>query len=99
MVNQTRCDRGANKTVAQRVVTESKGTSENTGALKRSMAFTSYVRVVTFRELIHGQFRDNSMLEKNAMDYRGACNGDNIYQVWRFRGGRTRQGRRHKAMR
>jgi hypothetical protein len=56
------------RAVAQRIVTESKGTSRvDTGALKRSMAFTYIRGVVTFRELIHGQFGDNSMLEKNAI--------------------------------
>ena len=86
------------RAIAQRVIDESKRTSRvDTGALKRSMAFTYIRGLVTFRELIHGQFGDNSMLEKNAIRlmprgvqwrivYTKFGGGD-------FEVGRTRQGR------
>jgi len=56
------------RAVAQKVIDQSKSTARvDTGALKRSMAFT-YVRgVVTFRQFVYGQFGKNSMLEKNAI--------------------------------
>jgi hypothetical protein len=56
------------RAVAQKVVNESKGTArKDTGALKRSIAYTYVRNVVTFRELIYGQYGDNSRLEKNAI--------------------------------
>lgn len=56
------------RAVAQKVIDESKRSSRvDTGALKRSMAFTYIRGVVTFREFVYGQFGDNSQLEKNAI--------------------------------
>lgn len=56
------------RAIAQRVIDESKRSSRvDTGALKRSMAFTYIRGVVTFREFVYGQFGDNSKLEKNAI--------------------------------
>ena len=56
------------RAVAQRVVTESKGSAlVDTGALKRSIAYTYIRGMVTFREFVYGQYGNNSMLEKNAI--------------------------------
>jgi hypothetical protein len=56
------------RAIAQKVIDESKRTARvDTGALRRSMAFTYIRGVVTFREFVYGQFGDNSMLEKNAI--------------------------------
>lgn len=56
------------RAIAQRVIDESKRTSRvDTGALRRSMAYTYIRGVVTFREFVYGQFGDNSKLEKNAI--------------------------------
>lgn len=56
------------RAIAQQVVNESKSTARvDTGALRRSIAFT-YVRgIVTFREFLYGQYGTNSKLEKNAI--------------------------------
>lgn len=56
------------RAIAQQVVNESKGSARvDTGALKRSIAYT-YVRdMVTFREFVYGQYGNNSKLEKNAI--------------------------------
>lgn len=40
---------------------------EKTGVLKRSIAFTIFKGVVTFRQIYYGQFGDNSKLEKNCI--------------------------------
>jgi hypothetical protein len=56
------------RAIAQKVIDESKRTARvDTGALRRSMAFTYIRGVVTFREFVYGQFGDNSKLEKNAI--------------------------------
>ena len=56
------------RAIAQKVVTESKGTARvDTGALRRSIAFTYISGMVTFREFIYGQYGNNSKLEKNAI--------------------------------
>ena len=56
------------RAIAQRVVTESKGTAKvDTGALKRSIAYTYIRGLVTFRQFVYGQYGKNSMLEKNAI--------------------------------
>lgn len=56
------------RAVAQKVIDESKRSSRvDTGALRRSMAYTYIRGVVTFREFVYGQFGDNSKLEKNAI--------------------------------
>ncbi len=56
------------RAIAQKVIDESKNTARvDTGALRRSMAFTYIRGVVTFREFVYGQFGDNSKLEKNAI--------------------------------
>jgi hypothetical protein len=52
--------------IAKRVVAESKERQEYTGALKRSMAVTNQRGVYEFRELLHGQYNNNSKLEENA---------------------------------
>ena len=55
------------RAVAQKVIDESKRSSRvDTGALKRSMAFTYIRGVVTFRQFVYGQFGENSQLEENA---------------------------------
>ena len=86
------------RAIAQRVVTESKGTAKvDTGALKRSMAFTYIRGMVTFRQFIYGQYGENSMLEKNAirlMPY--GVQWRIIYTTFggdEIEIGRTRQGR------
>jgi hypothetical protein len=54
--------------IAQKVIDQSKSSARvDTGALRRSMAFTYIRGVVTFRQFIYGQFGDNSKLEKNAI--------------------------------
>lgn len=56
------------RAIAQRVIDESKRTARvDTGALRRSLAFTYIRGVVTFREFVYGQYGDNSKLEKNAI--------------------------------
>lgn len=56
------------RAVAQKVIDQSKSSARvDTGALKRSMAFTYIRGVVTFRQFVYGQFGDNSKLEKNAI--------------------------------
>lgn len=56
------------RAIAQRVVDESKRTARvDTGALRRSLAFTYIGGVVTFREFVYGKYGDNSKLEKNAI--------------------------------
>lgn len=86
------------RAIAQRVVTESKSTAKvDTGALKRSMAFTYIRGMVTFRQFIYGQYGYNSMLEKNAirlMPY--GVQWRIIYTTFggdEIEIGRTRQGR------
>ena len=86
------------RAIAQRVVTESKGTARiDTGALKRSIAFTYIRGVVTFRELVYGKYGNNSKLERNAI--RLMPNGVQWRIIYTEFGGkevevgRTRQGR------
>lgn len=86
------------RAIAQQVVNESKGTARiDTGALKRSIAFTYIRGIVTFRELIYGQYGNNSKLEKNAI--RLMPNGVQWRIIYTTFGGddvevgRTRQGR------
>ena len=86
------------RAIAQRVVTESKGTAKvDTGALKRSIAYTYIRGMVTFRQFIYGQYGENSMLEKNAirlMPY--GVQWRIIYTTFggdEIEIGRTRQGR------
>lgn len=56
------------RAIAQKVIDQSKSSARvDTGALKRSMAFTYIRGVVTFRQFVYGQFGDNSKLEKNAI--------------------------------
>jgi hypothetical protein len=53
--------------VAQKVVDISKATARvDTGALKRSISYTYVKKVVIFRQIYYGQFKNNSQLEKNA---------------------------------
>ena len=55
------------RAIAQKVIDQSKGSARvDTGALRRSMAFTYFRGVVTFRQFVYGQFGSNSKLEKNA---------------------------------
>ena len=86
------------RAISQRVVQESKGTARiDTGALKRSIAFTYIRGVVTFRELVYGKYGNNSKLEKNAI--RLMPNGVQWRIIYTEFGGRevevgrTRQGR------
>ena len=56
------------RAIAQRVVSDSKGTARvDTGALKRSIAYTYIRGMVTFREFVYGQYGNNSKLEANAI--------------------------------
>lgn len=56
------------RAIAQKVIDQSKSSARvDTGALRRSMAFTYIRGVVTFRQFVYGQFGDNSKLEKNAI--------------------------------
>jgi hypothetical protein len=53
--------------VAQKIVDISKATARvDTGALKRSISYTYVKKVVIFRQIYYGQFKNNSQLEKNA---------------------------------
>ena len=59
---------GEIRAVCERVVRESKGDARvDTGALKRSIAYTYIRGLVTFRQFVYGQYGDNSKLEKNAI--------------------------------
>jgi hypothetical protein len=50
------------------VVRESKSDARvDTGALKRSIAYTYIRGLVTFRQFVYGQYGTNSKLEKNAI--------------------------------
>lgn len=56
------------RAIAQKVIDQSKSTARvDTGALRRSMAFTYIRGVVTLRQFVYGQYGKNSMLEKNAI--------------------------------
>jgi hypothetical protein len=56
------------RAIAQKVIDQSKSSARvDTGALRRSMAFTYIRGVVTFRQFVYGQFGDNSKLERNAI--------------------------------
>lgn len=56
------------RAIAKKVIEQSKSSARvDTGALRRSMAFTYIRGVVTFRQFVYGQFGDNSKLEKNAI--------------------------------
>jgi hypothetical protein len=63
------------------------------------MAVTNQRGVYEFRELLHGQYNNNSKLEENAvrMMPRGVA-WKIVYTKFGIAGGgRTRQGRRHKV--
>ena len=56
------------RAVCERVVRESKSDARvDTGALKRSIAYTYIRGLVTFRQFVYGQYGTNSKLEKNAI--------------------------------
>lgn len=56
------------RAIAQKVIDQSKSTARvDTGALRRSMAFTYIRGVVNFRQFVYGQYGKNSQLEKNAI--------------------------------
>jgi hypothetical protein len=56
------------RAIAQKVIDQSKSSARvDTGALRRSMAYTYIRGVVTFRQFVYGQFGDNSKLERNAI--------------------------------
>jgi hypothetical protein len=84
--------------ICEKIKAESKRDARyETGVLQRSIAFTIYRGVVTFRQIFYGKYSDNSKLEENCVKMmpRGV--------QWRiiytdFGGkevevGRTRQGR------
>ena len=55
------------RAIAQKIVDMSKRSArEETGWLKRSISYTVTRNVYIFREVYYGQFKDNSLLEKNA---------------------------------
>jgi len=55
------------RAICEKVVRESKSDARvDTGALKRSIAYTYIRGLVTFRQFVYGQFGDNSKLEENA---------------------------------
>ncbi len=59
---------GEIRAVCERVVRESKSDARvDTGALKRSIAYTYIRGLVTFRQFVYGQYGTNSKLEKNAI--------------------------------
>lgn len=86
------------RAIAQEVVNRAKSTSHvETGALKRSIAYTYVRNVIIFTELFYGQFGNNSQLEKlaiklipNGVAWKIVYTevGGETYEV-----GKTRQGR------
>jgi hypothetical protein len=56
------------RAIAQRIVDMSKSTARReTGYLQRSISYTVERNVYIFKEVFYGQYRKNSMLEKNAI--------------------------------
>lgn len=91
------------RAIAKQIVDKAKKTAHyEQGSLKRSIAFTYYKGVVTFRQLYYGQWNENSQLEKyasqmmpNGVPYKIELTvlGGDTYET-----GRTKMGRKSQRV-
>ena len=86
------------RAICEKIKAESKRSARyETGALQRSIAFTIFRGVVTFRQFFYGKYGENSQLEKNCI--RLMPNGVQWRIIYTDFGGKevevgkTRQGR------